>query len=168
MIYLDNAATSWPKPESVYKATDLALRRAANPGRGGHKLSRETAAAVLDAREVVANFFGVEDSRNIIFTSGATESLNMVIYGLMPRVRLIVSTGFEHRFVAASKMLPTGLAAGLSLLTLKGQDSTGKNTATLCHWGRTWSLSVMPQMLLARFIPGDDKDGEGNRRPGLC
>ncbi|HOC07148.1 MAG TPA: cysteine desulfurase [Bacillota bacterium] len=96
MIYLDNAATSWPKPESVYKATDLALRRAANPGRGGHKLSRETAAAVLDARERVANFFGVEDSRNIIFTSGATESLNMVIYGLMPRVRLIVSTGFEH------------------------------------------------------------------------
>lgn len=96
MIYLDNAATSWPKPESVYKATDFALRRAANPGRGGHKLSRETAAAVLDAREGVANFFGVDDSRNIIFTSGATESLNMVIYGLMPAVKLIVSTGYEH------------------------------------------------------------------------
>ncbi len=96
MIYLDNAATSWPKPESVYKATDLALRRAANPGRGGHKLSRETAAAVLDAREGVANFFGVEDSRNIIFTSGATESLNIVIYGLMPAAKLIVSTGYEH------------------------------------------------------------------------
>lgn len=96
MIYLDNAATSWPKPESVYKGTDFALRRAANPGRGGHKLSRETAAAVLDAREGVANFFGVEDSRNIIFTSGATESLNMAIYGLMPKARLIVSTGYEH------------------------------------------------------------------------
>lgn len=96
MVYLDKAATSWPKPESVYKATDLALRRAANPGRGGHRFSRETAARVLEAREVVAKFFGVRDSRNIIFTAGATDSLNMVIYGLLPTVKSIVSTGYEH------------------------------------------------------------------------
>ena len=96
LIYLDNAATSWPKPESVYQATDYALRRAANPGRGGHRFSREAAARVLEAREVVADFFGVGDSRNIIFTSGATESINMVIYGLLPRMKSVVSAGSEH------------------------------------------------------------------------
>jgi len=96
LIYLDNAATSWPKPESVYQATDYALRRAANPGRGGHRFAREAAARVLEAREVVANFFGVSDSRNIIFTSGATESINMVIYGILPRIKSVVSTGSEH------------------------------------------------------------------------
>lgn len=96
MVYLDNAATSWPKPESVYQATDRALRRAANPGRGGHRFSKETAVRVLEAREVVATFFGVRDSRNIIFTAGATDSLNMAIYGLAPTVKSIVSTGFEH------------------------------------------------------------------------
>jgi selenocysteine lyase/cysteine desulfurase len=96
MIYLDNAATTWPKPESVYRATDKALRSAANPGRGGHRFSRSSAKLVLEGRETVARFFGVRDSRQIIFTSGATESLNTIINGLIPRVKKILSAGFEH------------------------------------------------------------------------
>jgi len=95
LIYLDNAATSWPKPESVYRAVDQTLRFAANPGRGEHRLSRESARLVLQSREAVAGFFGVQDSRHIIFTSGATESINMVIYGL-PGLRRVLSVGYEH------------------------------------------------------------------------
>lgn len=53
MIYLDNAATSWP----VYAATDMALRNAANLGRGGHRFSRQAAKMILEARETVASFF---------------------------------------------------------------------------------------------------------------
>ncbi len=96
MIYLDNAATSWPKPERVYRATDHALRTAANPGRGGHRRSRDSAHLVLQSRETVARFFGVTDSRQIIFTAGATASLNQIIYGVMPGARRILSLGFEH------------------------------------------------------------------------
>ena len=96
MVYLDNAATTWPKPEEVYRATDRALRNAANPGRGGHRFSRISAGLVLESREIVARFFGVQDSRQIIFTSGATDSLNAIIQGLMPRVRKVLSAGFEH------------------------------------------------------------------------
>lgn len=96
MVYLDNAATSWPKPESVYRATDQALRTAANPGRGGHKFSRESARLVLQSREVVARFFGVGDSRQVVFTASATASLNQIIYGLAPQVRRVLSLGFEH------------------------------------------------------------------------
>lgn len=96
MIYLDNGATSWPKPESVYRATDRALRNAANPGRGGHKFSRDSARVVLESREVIARFFGVSDPRHIIFTSGATEGLNAIIYGLATKVTRILSLGHEH------------------------------------------------------------------------
>lgn len=96
MIYLDNAATSWPKPEGVYRATDQALRTAANPGRGGHKLSRDSARLVLQSREAVARFLGVSDSRQIIFTAGATASLNQILYGLSPGTKRILSLGFEH------------------------------------------------------------------------
>lgn len=96
MIYLDNAATSFPKPEEVYGACDRALRTAANPGRGGHSLSRASARLILDAREQVADFFAVKDSRRIIFTSGATESLNMVLMGLSYPRKRIIACGFEH------------------------------------------------------------------------
>lgn len=96
LIYLDNAATTWPKPEAVYRAADEALRRAANPGRGGHKFSRDSARLVLQSRETVARFFGVQDSRQIIFTSGATEGLNTIINGLVPQLKAVLSTGFEH------------------------------------------------------------------------
>lgn len=96
MIYLDNAATTWPKPETVYRAADFALRRAANPGRGGHHFSRESARAVLEGREAVARFFGVRDCRQIIFSSGATEGLNLIIYGLIPGVSKVLSVGHEH------------------------------------------------------------------------
>lgn len=99
MIYLDNAATSWPKPEAVYAKAADALRSAANPGRGGHRFSRQAAKIVLEARETVASFFGVGDCRQIIFTSGATESLNMVIFGLAPQLTRVVSTGSEHNAV---------------------------------------------------------------------
>lgn len=99
MIYLDNAATTWPKPETVYRAADLALRRAANPGRGGHRFSRESAHVVLEGREAVARFFGVSDPRQIVFTSGATEGLNLIIYGLAPGVKRILSVGYEHNSV---------------------------------------------------------------------
>jgi len=94
LIYLDNAATTWPKPEIVYRAVDEALRRAANPGRGGYDFSQESSRRVLAGRETVARFFNVP-ARQIIFTAGATDSINMVIYGLQPLSK-ILSVGFEH------------------------------------------------------------------------
>ncbi len=98
MIYLDNAATSWPKPEEVYSRADKVLRSAANPGRGGHRFSRQSAEALLLAREAMASFFSVPDSRQVIFTSGATHGLNMVLLGL-PGVKRIISTGSEHNSI---------------------------------------------------------------------
>ena len=82
-IYLDNAATSHPKPEAVYRAVDHALRHLTNPGRGGHSLSLDASREVFEAREAVAEFFGIADAGRVAFTSGATAALNGALFGLL-------------------------------------------------------------------------------------
>jgi len=78
-IYLNNAATSWPKPESVIRAVYDHLL--ALPGESGRSTDELTLDPVQKARETVAEFFGCETPDNLIFTSGATQSLNMLIHG---------------------------------------------------------------------------------------
>ena len=78
-IYLNNAATSWPKPESVIRAVRDHLL--AMPGESGRSTDELTLDPVQKARETVAEFFGCENPDNLIFTSGATQSLNMLIHG---------------------------------------------------------------------------------------
>ena len=99
-IYLDNAATAFPKPESVCVAADLTMRRlAANPGRGGHHLALDAARVVLEAREAVAGFFGATDSSRIAFTANATEAINLALFGLLRAGDRVVTTSMEHNAV---------------------------------------------------------------------
>jgi cysteine desulfurase family protein len=100
-IYLDNAATTYPKPESVYQAVDQAMRSiGASPGRGGYRRAMEATRVVFEAREAAAAFFGVADSSRVIFTQSATESLNLAVSGLLrPGDHAITST-MEHNSLA--------------------------------------------------------------------
>lgn len=100
MIYLDNAATSWPKPPEVLRAmTDVLVRAGGNPGRSGHRLSVSAMRVIADAREGIAGFFGCPDPQRVIFTNNATHALNEVIYGLLkPGDRVVVSS-MEHNAV---------------------------------------------------------------------
>jgi cysteine desulfurase / selenocysteine lyase len=82
MFYLDNAATSWPKPESVYQTLDQSFRSLFSPKRGTASASRLGASKLMEAREVIAHLIGAtgqDASERIIFTSGATHSLNLAI-----------------------------------------------------------------------------------------
>jgi cysteine desulfurase/selenocysteine lyase len=99
-LYLDNAATSFPKPDAVYRAVDEAMRLiGANPGRGGHRMAMEASRLVFEARETLAAFFGVSDSSRIVFTPSATEALNQGLFGLLrPGDRVVTST-MEHNAV---------------------------------------------------------------------
>jgi cysteine desulfurase family protein len=99
-IYLDNAATAFPKPGPVCDAVDRAMRQlTANPGRGSHQLSLEAARLVLESREAVARFIGAGDSSRIVFTSSATEAINLAMFGLLNPGDRVVTTSMEHNAV---------------------------------------------------------------------
>lgn len=100
MIYLDNAATTWPKPESVYTAIDHTLRHeSANPGRSGHTLSLNAARTIFDTREALSDFFGVPDSSQVIFFPNATTAINQAIKGLLKPADHVIVSGMEHNAV---------------------------------------------------------------------
>ncbi len=100
MIYLDNAATSFPKPPQVSKAiVDLLAHRAGNPGRSGHVLAVAAQAAVADTRRLLASFFGAPDPSRVIFALNATDALNMALWGLLRPGDRVVTTSVEHNAV---------------------------------------------------------------------
>lgn len=100
MIYFDNSATTFPKPQAVYWAVNNSLKQyGANPGRSGHSLSMASANQVYKSREKVAKFFNAPNIENIIFTPGCTYSLNMVIKGLLKSGDHVVISNLEHNSV---------------------------------------------------------------------
>lgn len=100
MIYLDNAATSYPKPEQVYKSMDAFIRKScANPGRGGHKMAINNGRLLSEARMVVAAFFGCVNPMQLVFTKNATEALNIAILGFLNSGDHVITSSLEHNSV---------------------------------------------------------------------
>ena len=100
MIYLDNAATSFPKPCAVYDAMDKAQRFiGANPGRSGHKLSLAAARLIMDAREALAMLLGVSDPSRIVFGYNCTDALNLAIKGFVKNGMEVVTSVYSHNSV---------------------------------------------------------------------
>lgn len=164
-VYLDHAATSWPKPPEV-KAEIVGLLDglAANPGRSGHRPAIEAARLIFDTRARLAALLGIPDPANLVFTRGATEGLNLVLKGfLRPGDRVAVSP-LEHNSV----MRPlTRLAAerGITIETLPA-DSLGRldaeaaarlagryRLAAVAHASNVTGV-VQDVAALARALPG--------------
>jgi cysteine desulfurase family protein len=100
LIYMDNAATSFPKPPGVIEAMVYFMQNVgANPGRSQYDLSQEASRIVEGAREKLAKLFNIPDPRRIAFTLNGTESLNTVIFGVLNPGDHIVVTQMEHNSV---------------------------------------------------------------------
>ena len=99
MIYLDNAATSYPKPAAVLDAMRSYLDAGGNPGRSGHRLARAAEEMVWDARLVLAGLLGVEEPERVVFTGNATMALNIAIKGLVQSGDRVLTSSFEHNSV---------------------------------------------------------------------
>ncbi len=100
LIYLDHAATSYPKPQSVSRAMEDALRtKGGNPGRSGHTLSLRAARAVYECREKVCSLFHFDKPENVIFTQNTTYALNMAIKGVVRSGDHVVTSNLEHNSV---------------------------------------------------------------------
>lgn len=128
MIYFDNAATTYPKPEVVYQAVNKCMREyCANPGRSGHRLSMEAGRIVLETREDLAKLFHIKKSDNIIFALNATDALNTAIKGLLNKGDHVITTSMEHNSV---------------LRPLKQMESVGVETTIVdCKPGGELELS---------------------------
>ena len=120
MIYLDNAATSFPKPESVYLALDrFAHTDLANPGRAGHKMALAAERALDDCRHLLNQLFHGEGPERFIFTLNCTDALNMAFKGVLKDGDHVITTDLEHNSVSrplramelAGKISLTRLAA---------------------------------------------------------
>lgn len=98
MTYLDNGATSFHKPESVYRAMRCALENCANPGRGGYKAAMAAAKTVLNCRELAAELFSCEPEQ-VTMTHNCTHGLNIAINTLVRENTRVVISGFEHNAV---------------------------------------------------------------------
>ncbi|MBE6711976.1 MAG: aminotransferase class V-fold PLP-dependent enzyme [Ruminococcaceae bacterium] len=130
MIYLDNAATSYPKPQNVLNAVKNAVEgQYGNPGRSGHAFSKRSAEAVFSAREQIALLLGLKKSENVVFTGGATAALNVAILGTVSAlskrtpVPRVVSSVFEHNSVLRPLFFLE--KKGLIRLTLLSPDRDG-------------------------------------------
>ncbi|HOY30559.1 MAG TPA: aminotransferase class V-fold PLP-dependent enzyme [Bacteroidales bacterium] len=99
-VYLDNSATSWPKPPTVAKAITAYLDDyGASPGRSGHSMSLQAARQVFETRELLASFFNVRNSEKVIFTANATHAINIAIKGLLKKGDHVIVSNFEHNSV---------------------------------------------------------------------
>src|SRR5271166_4711420 len=101
MIYLDNAATSFPKPEAVYQALDAFARQSlANPGRAGHKMALAAERALDDCRHLLNQLFHGQGPERFAFTLNCTDALNMAFKGVLDVGAHVVTTNLEHNSVS--------------------------------------------------------------------
>jgi cysteine desulfurase/selenocysteine lyase len=124
MIYLDNAATSFPKPETVYQALDRFARQSlANPGRAGHKMALEAERTLDDTRHLLNQFFHGEGPERFVFTLNCTDALNMAFKGILREGDHVITTDLEHNSV--SRPLRAMELAGRISLTRVRADAGG-------------------------------------------
>ena len=141
MIYLDNAATSFPKPEGVYAALDQFARHSlANPGRAGHKMALAAEHTLDDARHRLNRFFNGRSPDRWVFTLNGTDALNMAFKGVLNDGDHVVTTDLEHNSV--SRPLVSLAEAGRITLTRVAADAGGTVSAGAIE------AAMMPQTRL--------------------
>jgi cysteine desulfurase family protein len=114
-IYLDNAATSFPKPEQVYQAVMRAMRETgASPGRGAYRNAMEAGRILSLTREAIARLCAIPDSSRVIMTHSATESLNLALRGVLVSGDHVITTTMEHN----------SLVRPLAMLRKQGVETT--------------------------------------------
>jgi cysteine desulfurase family protein len=170
MIYLDNAATTFPKPEGVYEQTFRFLKESGgNPGRGGHYFANASRQVVEESRQHIARFLGIRDPKRVIFTANCTDSINMVLKSYLKPGSHVVASNLDHN--AVSRPLETLRRSGIIELTRIRFNSEGfalpawfegavrHNTTliVLCHGsnvlGTVQDLKAIAKLSKAKGIP---------------
>ncbi len=100
MVYLDNAATSFPKPPSVYREAEKCMKTyCGNPGRSSHRMSLAAAEKIYECRSVLSDFFNLTAPERVVFTSNTTSALNIIIKGILRDGDHVITGNAEHNSV---------------------------------------------------------------------
>ena len=161
MIYLDNSATTFPKPQSVREACALAVRTSANPGRSGHEPSIRAAEEIFGARQAAAELFNAPSENSVVFTHNCTTALNTVIKGVLKSGDHVIVSELEHN--AVMRPLESMKARGVSCTAVKvypadndrtvdsfRQAITIKTKLIICtHASNVWGIRLPVERLAA-------------------
>ncbi len=100
MVYLDNAATSFPKPPTVYKEAEKCMKTyCGNPGRSAHRMSLAAAEKIYECRSLLSDFFNLDAPERVVFTLNTTSALNMIMKGLLQNGDHVITGNMEHNSV---------------------------------------------------------------------
>ncbi|MGD0152322.1 MAG: aminotransferase class V-fold PLP-dependent enzyme [Thermacetogeniaceae bacterium] len=122
-VYIDNACTTWPKPETVYAATAEAMKIGANPGRSSHRMSKQAEQVVEAARLELCRMFNALSPDHVIFTMNCTDSLNMALKGILKPGQRVITGPYEHNSVL--RPLRGLQRSGVSLAIARGAGDFG-------------------------------------------
>ena len=167
ILYLDNAATSFPKPAAMLEAMiNYQQSIGGSPGRSGHGLSIDAGRVVFETRETVARLFNIEDPLRVAFTKNSTEALNIALCGLLKEGDHVITTSMEHNSVMRPLRFLQSYGVELSVIPCSPQGKLDpedikralrKNTKTvvLTHASNVTG-TIMPVEEIGTIIKGRD------------
>ena len=153
MIYFDNAATTFPKPQSVIDSVTRCLREyCGNPGRSAHYLALKTAERVYEARETVAKHLGIDSPESVCFTSGATLSLNVAIKcSIKDKCHCIISDCEHNSVIRPLYKLKSNL--GIEFDTFNSDKDIYKEIDNLVRTDTRFLISTLSSNVTGKTIP---------------
>ncbi len=166
MIYFDNAATTYPKPNSVSNAVSRCIRKyCANPGRSGHKLSIKTSEMVYETRKRIAEHIGAPSSESIVFTENATHAINIAVNGYITVGAHVLISDMEHNSVLRPvKALEKN--RGVEYSVFKSVGDVEENISSLLRDNTSVLISTLASNVDGRSID-IKKLSEISRRHGI-
>ena len=152
-LYLDNAATSWPKPPGVTAALHHFLDEiGANPGRSAHRASVQAARIIYETRQAVADLFNAPDPLRVVFGHNITDALNQALHGLLRPGDHVITSSMEHNSVMRPLRQLEKQGMELTCAALRRRRHAAARTLWRmpCAPTRAWSSSTTPPTCAAR------------------
>lgn len=153
MIYLDNAATSFPKPKRVIKATEECIRKyCGNPGRSSHRLSVKTSEKIFEAREKISNFLGIKSPESVVFTQNATHALNLAIKTSIEENCHVITSDIEHNSVIRP-LYALAQKKGVTYSFFDTSKDIQKSIVSLIQSNTKYIVSTLASNVIGREVP---------------
>lgn len=169
MIYMDNAATSWPKPSVVYDSVLRTMKEyGANPGRSSHSMAVDAANILLYTREMLCQLFNVQDPFRMIFTLNTTDSLNLAIKGMLREGDHVVTTSMEHNSVIRPLMHLADLGVKTTIVSADTQGLMDPQDIEKAIQSNTRLIITTHASNVTGTLMPIDEIGKIAKRHGVC